>query len=134
WRGKQEVHWARPGSPRQLEFPGLPYRDGVRVLETLGDFLSGDETAHGVAGLRTATKPILDSLGLQVYFRRLLQRIVSAHNFHKAAIAGEPLIDYHDTVSRNLLLSITSQTDREHSVIPPLPGYCIPEWAFCEIQ
>src|SRR5947209_3017591 len=66
-----------------------------------GDFLVQQETANGVTGLCTATKPVLDSLGVQLNFRRLFKRIVRPYDLDKTPIAGTALVGYHDAVTRH---------------------------------
>src|SRR6266566_814708 len=85
-----------------------------------------EDGADGVAGLRTASKPVLDPFGVQFNRCRVLGRVVGSHNFREPAVAGTPFIDHHDAITRHLLLAISSQADSEHSVIPP-SIYCISE-------
>src|SRR6267378_3723931 len=56
------------------------------------------EASNGVAWLGPASKPILDAVGVQFDFRRVLQRVVR----------------YHDPVKRVLFLADPSQTNCQH--------------------
>src|SRR5260370_36556353 len=87
--------------------------------QRLGGLLGYQEAADGVAGLCTASKPVLDPFGIQLNCCRFLEWVVGSHNLRETAVAGTPLIDHHDSITRHLLLAISSQADSEHSEIPP---------------
>src|ERR1700722_4135903 len=71
----------------------------------LGDLLVAQETDDGIAWLGTAPQPILDPLGLELNLRRILQWVVGSHDFDKATVAGAPLVDHHDAITRHLFLA-----------------------------
>src|SRR5258705_13923126 len=72
------------------------------------------EASNGVAWLSPASKPILDAVGVQLDFRRVLQRVVCSHDLYSPAIAGLALIQYHNPVKRVLFLADPSQTNCQH--------------------
>src|SRR5882762_1746551 len=72
------------------------------------------EASNGVAWLGTASKPILDAVGVQFDFRRVLQRVVRSHDLYSPAIAGLAFVQYHNPVKRVLFLADPSQTNCQH--------------------
>src|SRR3984893_18272391 len=93
------------GSPRAAALPSSG---------SSGDFLGVQEASDRVARLGTASKPILDAVGVQLDFRRGLQRVVRSHDFDSSAVAGFAFIQHHNAVKRVLFLADPSQTDCQH--------------------
>src|SRR5271155_3650324 len=74
----------------------------------LGDFFALEEAADGVAGLRALAEPILDALRVQLDFRGLFERVVSADEFAGATVTRTGAFDDHHAVKGLLFLANTS--------------------------
>src|ERR1700760_1384025 len=96
---------------RERTFRPRRYQSQTRVTggftstTVLRDLLQLDETAHRIAGLCADAEPVLDAIRIQLQFRRLLEWVVCAHQFHDAAVSGPGLLDHHYAVVGLLLLA-----------------------------
>src|SRR3989449_3965607 len=112
--------------PRELDstrtqamFRCAPERKPGKAGDALGDLLTADEAADGIARLGALGQPMLDALRVQLDLRGLFQGIVGSYVFHLAAIAGATLFDDDNAIKRLLLLPNPLQTDHQHKPIPP---------------
>jgi hypothetical protein len=72
------------------------------------------EASNCVTRLSSASHPILDTVSIQLDFRRLLQRIVRSHDLYGPAVAGFAFIQYYNPVKGLFFLAKPSQTNCQH--------------------